>query len=151
MKKIIFTLLIAALSAIGLSAQDMNAADDNIIGNYFTDYGGSESRIRISKEADGTYKAQVYWCSDAKDKDGNIEKDVKNPDKSLRDTPIDKVVLITGLKYNKDKKRWDGGKIYDPTRGIRVNASCTFTDAKSLKIRGTVMGIGETLIWTKEN
>ncbi len=151
MKKIIFTLLFAAFSAIGLSAQDMNSSGDNIIGNYFTDYGGSESRIRIFKESDGTYKAQVFWCSDAKDRDGNIQRDVKNPDKKLRETPIDQLVLIWDLKYNKAKKCWDGGKIYDPTRGLKVNASCVFTNPKSLKIRGTLMGIGETLVWTKEN
>ncbi len=143
--------MIAALSAIGLNAQDMNAAADNIVGTYFTDYGGSESRIRITKEADGTYKAQVFWCNDVKDKNGVIQRDIKNPDKSLRNTPIDQIVLIWDLKYNKSKKRWEDGKIYDPTRGIKVNASCVFTDAKSLKIRGTVMGIGETLIWKKEN
>ncbi len=151
MKRIIITLLLAAVSALGLSAQDMNSAADNIVGNYWTDYGGDESRIRISKNADGTYKAQVYWCKNIKDENGNLQKDDKNPDKSLRNTPIDKIVLIDGLKYNKDKKRWDGGKIYDPTRGIKVNATCVFTSPKSLKIRGTVMGIGETLVWQKEN
>ncbi len=150
MKKIIFTILIAVFSAMGLSAQDIYASGDNIIGNYYTDYGGSESRIRITKEADGTYKAQVYWCSDARDKNGNIQRDVKNPDRKLRETPIDQMVLIWDLKYNKSKKRWDDGKIYDPTRGIKVNASCVFTSPESLKIRGTVMGIGETLIWKKE-
>ncbi len=151
MKRIIITLLLVAVSALGLSAQDMNSAADNIVGNYWTDYGGDESRIRISKNADGTYKAQVYWCKNTKDENGNLQKDDKNPDKSLRNTPIDKIVLIDGLKYNKDKKRWDGGKIYDPTRGIKVNATCVFTSPKSLKIRGTVMGIGETLVWQKEN
>ncbi len=151
MKRFIISILIAAVSAIGLFAQDMNAAGDNIIGNYFTDYGGSESRIRITKEKDGSYKAQVFWCSDALDKNGNVQKDVKNPDEKLRNVPVDQIVLIWDLKYNKAKKRWDDGKIYDPTRGIKVNASCVFTGPKSLKIRGTIMGIGETLVWTKEN
>ncbi len=151
MKRIIITLLLAAVSAFALSAQDMNSAADNIIGNYFTDYGGDESRIKVFKETDGTYKAQVYWCRTTRDENGNILKDDKNPDEKLRQVPIDQIILIWGLKYNKDKKRWDGGKIYDPTRGIKVNASCVFTDSNSLKIRGTVMGIGETLIWKKEN
>ncbi len=150
MKRIILSIFVAACAALGTAAQDMNAAADNIIGEYFTDYGGEDSRIRITKDSDGTYKAQVFWCEVTKDAKGNILRDDKNPDKNLRNTPVDQIVLVQGLKYNKDKKRWDGGKIYDPTRGIKVNATCTFTDPKSLKIRGTVMGIGETLIWTKE-
>ncbi len=150
MKKILIALFLAAVSAVSLSAQDMNASGDNILGNYYTDYGGSESRIKVTKESDGTYKAQVFWCRDNRDKNGNIIRDTKNPDKSLRNVPIDKVVLIWDLKYNKSKKCWEGGKIYDPTRGLKVNASCSFTSPKSLKVRGTLMGIGETLIWTKE-
>ncbi len=151
MKRIIISLLLAAISVFTLTAQDMNASGDNIIGKYYTDYGDNVSRIEFRKEKDGTYTAQIYWCKNTHDKEGKLKTDIKNPDKSLRNVPVDKIVLISGLKYNKDKKRWDGGKIYDPTRGIRVNATCTFTDAKSLKIRGTVMGIGETLVWKKEN
>ncbi len=151
MKRTILSLLFAAVAAITLAAQDMNSAADNIIGNYYTDYGDSESRIKITKEPDGTYKAQVYWCKDRLDKNGNLQLDTKNPDKNLRNVPIDQVVLVWDLKYNKAKKCWDGGKIYDPTRGLRVNAACTFIDGKSLKVRGTLMGIGETLIWQKEN
>ncbi len=151
MKKIFLSLLIAAVTSIALSAQDMNSSADNIIGTYFTDYGGDESRIKVFKAEDGTFKAQVIWCKTMYDKNGKLIVDDKNPDKSLRNTPCDQIVLIWDLKYNAAKKRWDDGKIYDPTRGWIVNASCSFTDPKSLKIRGTVMGIGETLIWTKEN
>ncbi len=143
-------MLLAAVTGIGLAAQDMNSKADNIIGEYFTDYGGDESRIRISTEPGGTYKAQVFWCRTTHDKKGNLITDDKNPDKNLRSTPCDQIVLVTGLKYDNEKKRWDGGKIYDPTRGIKVNVSCTFTESKILKLRGTVFGIGETLFWIKE-
>jgi hypothetical protein len=30
-----------------------------------------------------------------------------------------------------------------------VNVTCEFVDAKRLKLRGTIMGIGTTLYWTK--
>ena len=42
--------------------------------------------------------------------------DAKNPDKSLRNTPCDQIVIFNGLKYNASKRQWDGGKIYDPQR-----------------------------------
>ena len=75
--------------------------------------------------------------------------DVKNPDKSLRNTDIDKVVIVKGLKYLKSDKQWGDAKIYDPSKGIRVNVTAEFVGPKKLKLRGTILGIGTTLYWTK--
>mgnify|MGYP006318375813 CR=1 FL=1 len=52
------------------------------------------------------------------------------------------------FRYAEDKE-WGGAKIYDPSKGIRVNVTAEFVDAKRLKLRGTIMGIGTTLYWTK--
>ena len=51
---------------------------------------------------------------------------------------------------NSEKQRWDGAKIYDPQRGIKVNVTLSFDSPKKLLVRGTVFGIGETVTWTKE-
>ena len=80
---------------------------------------------------------------------GQKRKDVKNPDKKLRQVDIDKVVVVQCLKYDADDKEWCDAKIYDPSKGIRVNVTCEFVDSKRLKLRGTIMGIGTTLYWTK--
>ena len=106
-------------------------------------------KVNFTKASDGTYTAQIYWLADPYEPDGSISLDVKNPDKSLRSTPMSQVVLIKGLKYNAEKKRWDGGKIYDPTRGIRVSVDCHFEGAKALKLHGNVLGIGETVTWNR--
>ena len=148
MKKILFT-LICALVTLTVSAQDLNSKGDNILGNYLSLKDGSKSKIKITKAADGTYTAQVYWVEKALDANGNKRKDVKNPDKSLRNVDIDKVVIVRGLKYDADDKDWGGAKIYDPTKGIRVNATAKFETAKKLKLRATIMGIGQTLYWEK--
>ncbi len=150
MKKIIAIIFLALASITVADAQALNKAGDNIIGEYYTDYGGSASRFRFTKESDGSYKAQIFWVEDLLDKNGKVSLDEKNPDKSLRNVPMDKVVIVRGLKYNAKKQRWEGGKIYDPTRGLVVNATASFIDEKNLKIRGTVLGIGESVVWTKE-
>lgn len=144
----------AALCPFTLSATDevvKNASDnskaDAIVGNYYISHKGEESKVRFSKNADGTYKCQIYWVAKDKDASGKKILDVKNPDKSLRDTPSDRIVLIDGLKYNSGKKQWDGAKIYDPMRGIKVSVTCKFTDDGKLSLRGSVMGIGETVLW----
>ena len=146
MKKFFFSILFC-LAAITTFAQ--NDRGDNILGKYEAEEGIDAYRVEITKSADGTYKAQIYWVADMLDKDGNVNLDTKNPDKSLRNTRIDRVVLISGLKYNPEKQNWSGAKIYDPGRGIKVAATLAFDNPKVLKVKGTVLGIGETVVWRR--
>ena len=148
MKKIIFTIM-CALMAISANAQNLNSKGDNIIGNYLSTKDGVKSKIKITKKANGTYKAQVYWVERALDAKGNKRKDVKNPNKSLRNVDIDKVVLIKGLKYDAKDKEWTDSKIYDPGSGKIYSVDIEFKDAKTLKVYGNILGIGKTVYWTR--
>ena len=149
MKQFMISILCALVFAMPSFAQGINDKADNIVGEYLTDRGGNKSKVRVTKEADGTYSAQVFWVEKPYDAKGNKRKDVKNPDKSLRTVDIDQVVSVKGLKYDKEDKEWGGAKIYDPSKGIRVNVTATFETADKLKLRGTIMGIGTTLYWTR--
>ena len=150
MKNIIMTIFCAISMTLPTFAQStLNTKADNIIGEYLTDRGGSKSKIRITKAADGTYTAQIFWVENPNDTNGKKRKDTKNPDKKLRNTDIDKVVIIKGLKYIKEDKQWGDTKIYDPSRGFRVNVTAEFTDTNKLKLRGTVFGVGTTIYWQK--
>ena len=149
MKQFMISILCALVFAMPSFAQGINDKADNIVGEYLTDRGGNKSKVRVTKEADGTYSAQVFWVEKPYDAKGNKRKDVKNPDKSLRNVDIDQVVIVKGLKYDKKDKEWGGAKIYDPSKGIRVNVTATFETADKLKLRGTIMGIGTTLYWTR--
>ena len=148
-RKMIVALLCAVVGIVPLYAQSKNDNADSIVGEYLTDRGGSKSKVRVFKEANGTYTAQVFWVENPYDKNGNKRKDVKNPDESLRNVDIDKVVLVKGLKYDADDKEWSGAKIYDPTKGLKVNATAKFEKDGRLKLRGTILGIGKTLYWQK--
>lgn len=147
MKRILTLAVAAVIACFSLAAQNDKA--DNIIGKYTGGTGSDAYKVNFFKAADGSYTAQIYWLANPYDKDGKISYDTKNPDKNLRSTPSDKIVLIKGLKYNAAKSRWDGTKIYDPQRGLRVNVDCHFEGAKSLKLHGNVLGIGETITWTR--
>ena len=149
MKQFMMTLLCAMVFSLPTFAQGINDKADNIVGEYLTDRGGSKSKVRVTKSADGTYNAQIFWVEKPLDANGNKRKDVKNPDKSLRNVDIDQVVIVQGLKYDASKKMWGGAKIYDPSKGIRVNVTAEFETADKLKLRGTVLGIGTTLYWTR--
>lgn len=148
MKNLLMT-LICALAMIMPSMGQDNSKADNIIGEYLTDRGGSKSKVRVTKETDGTYTAQVFWVEHPLDVEGNKRKDVKNPDKELRKVDIDQVIIIKGLEYNIKDQKWGDTKIYDPSMGIRVNVTAEFVEPKKLKLRGTILGIGTTIYWTK--
>lgn len=148
MKKFIAFLFALPLAVFAASA--FSPADgDAIVGNWLAVQDGVSSHASITRSADGTYKCQLYWVEDSIGPDGKKYLDVKNPDKNLRSVPVDKVVLFTGLKYDASKKQWSGAKIYDPTRGIRANVTCTLVDGDTLRLKGTVLGIGETVTWTR--
>ncbi|MBO6025716.1 MAG: DUF2147 domain-containing protein [Bacteroidales bacterium] len=150
MKKLTL-ILIATIALIGsVSAQNkLNDKAENIVGTYQGTQGDDLFKVAITQQNDGSFKGQIIWLEKDKDANGKKLLDVKNPDKSLRNVPSDQVVLFSGLKYNAKKKRWDDTKIYDPQRGIRVSMNASFTDDGQLKIKGTVMGIGESVYWKK--
>ena len=149
MKQMMMTLLCALAFVMPAFAQGINDKADNIVGEYLTDRGGSKSKVRVTKNANGTYDAQVFWVEKPYDAQGKKRKDVKNPESSLRNVDIDQVVVVKGWKYDADEKVWGGTKIYDPSKGIRVNVTAEFVDANKLKLRGTILGIGTTLYWTR--
>lgn len=139
-----------ALFVASVTGFAQNDKADAILGKFYSKQGADEYKVLISKKSNGSYKAQIYWVADPIDhKTGKKALDPKNPDKSLRNVPCDEIVLIDGLKYNADKKQWDGTKIYDPQRGIKASVTVKFTDPKTLAVRGTVLGIGETAIWVR--
>lgn len=148
-----FILFLAALLTFGtLAAQNaLNEKADNIVGTYSGAVKeGNKFRVKIVKLTDGTYRGQVIWMDNAVDEHGNKLLDVKNPDKSLRSKPLDNVVLFSGLKYNAKKQCWDDAKIYDARRGIRARMMAEFTADGRLRIKGSLMGISESVYWNKE-
>ena len=149
MKRIIFIMLCAVLFTMPSFAQDINSKGDNIIGEYLSIKDGSQSKIRITKAANGTYTAQVFWVANALDKNGNKRKDVKNKDKNLRNVDLDQVVIIKGLKYDADDKEWGYADIYDPSSGKIYDVDIEFKDAKTLEVYGNIWGIGKTVYWKK--
>ena len=148
MRKHIATIIALFIGMSVLNAQNAkNSTPDSILGNYESEYSGQVYRVRVTKNPDGTYKAQNYYLKYPNGKDGKPLLDKKNPDKSLRNVPYSQVVLIEALQYDPDKKTWGNAKIYDPSRGLKANVTAVFLPDGRLKLRGSVLGIGETIYW----
>ena len=149
MKKAVASfILILSTMAMAQAQNSLNSNPDAIVGTYHIEHKGHVSRVRIYKCTDGTYGAQCIYLKDSiNPKTGKLLTDVKNPNKALRNTPCNRNTILRGLRYNADKKRWEKGNIYDPTRGIYARCTCEFTADHKLKLRGSVLGIGETVYW----
>lgn len=147
MKKFLF-MLICLFLAVSVPTMAQNAGD-KIIGTYKVLRNGVNSKVKVTRNDNGSYRAQVIWADNLKMPDGSIRTDIKNPDKSKRNTPADKIVLFDGMSYKNNE--WTGGRIYDPTSGKSYKLTITFKDAKTLKLRGYigVEALGETMYWTK--
>ncbi len=150
MKRLIIIVFGLIYAVFGLSAQsELNSSADSIIGVYEVNHHGEATKVRVYKNNNGTYIAQVFWVEKRLDEDGNVRLDEKNPDKSLRNVECDKVIIMKGLVYDPDKQRWGDTKVYDPTRGFRANVQCEFTENGSLRVRGSLLGFSQSIYWKK--
>ena len=148
MKRFLILLVSFVLCGIAYAQED---PADAIIGNYDACYKGREYKVRIFKRSDGKYRAQVTWLAGVVDpKTGEKFKDVKNPDKSKRDVPCDRIVISDGLQYDAEKNHWSKAKIYDPQSGIKVNVTMRFDEPGKLAVRGSMLGIGYTIFWYRQ-
>lgn len=155
MKKIFTLIILTLLSIFSLSAKsyvkavDANSKADNIIGKYYiVDKQGTTSAV-IYKVSDGTYRCKTVGGKPEYDENGNVKLDEYNPEPSLRNIPIHEAVIISGLKYNAEKKQWEGGKIHNPINKVE-SANCTVDfvdDGKTLRVFGNLMGIGKNVYW----
>ena len=135
--------------SVSFAQNELNNNGDNIVGTYESTQNGDRFKTKIEKLKDGTYRAQVFWVENDKDANGNKRLDEKNPDKSLRNTPADRIVVFSGLKYDAKKKEWNGTKIYDPQRGIRAKMTASFEKDGRLKLTGSVLLISESVYWKR--
>ena len=47
------------------------------------------------------------------------------------------------------KDVWNGGRVYDPTKGKSYKAEVSFGDAQTLRIKGSLLGFSRSVYWTK--
>jgi len=142
MKKWMLLLVLVLIAKFNSDAQS-----DDVIGIWLTYE--EKSQIRIFKATNGKYYGKIEWL-----KEDPQEKDSNNPDLSLRDRPLMRLVILNGFVYNKNKEQWEGGTIYDPKNGKTYDSFMWFEgDKQTLQFKGYVLGmkfIGRTTTWKRE-
>lgn len=144
LKKLI-VLAAALFAAAGVAAQDA----DRIVGIYKAVEEGKESKVEFTRRTDGTYRGQIVWLRNPNNPDGTPKLDAKNPDKSKRSGRADRVVVVDGVKYDAEKGVWNGGRVYDPTKGKSYKVEVSFEDDRTLRVKGSLLGFSRSVYWQK--
>lgn len=123
------------------------ASEKDLTGYWLTAQKGTI--VQFYKNGD-VYDGKIVWSKTIKDKSGKELKDIHNPDKAKRNTPVIGSSMITGLKYNPKTDTYEGGKIYQYQSGKSYNCKVNLDKSKNvMKIVGGVGFISKTLTWTR--
>lgn len=127
MKKMILTLIVAAFTLAGASAQ-------GVFGKWKTiddETGEAKSIVEIYQKDGKVYGKVVEILTKGREDAVCEECKGKNKDK-----PIKGMVILNGL--SKDKDEYSGGTILDPTNGKEYKCYISLENSDKLKVRGYV-------------
>ena len=142
-------LLLIALISLTTMTTFAASPGDKILGTYQAIEEGSESKVRFTKQADGTYRCQIFWLKESTNADGTKKKDAKNPDAKKSKMDADQVVLIESIRYDAKNDEWNDGKIYNPKSGKSYKATVTFESPTKLRVKGSLLGFSKSVYWNK--
>lgn len=119
-------------------------AQSSITGNWLTD--GGKAIVAISRCGNAICGRITRILVRTPDAD---QRDVNNPDASLRSRPIEGLRILSGFRLDGDQYRH--GQIYDPESGRSYNARLRLNTNGSLRVTGC-LSIGwpcQSQTWTR--
>ena len=120
----------------------------------------SLSPIGVWTNEEGKARFEIYQCGDKlcgkivklKEpyRNGKPKMDDNNPDKKLRNRPLEGLIFLKGFEYTGNNK-WDDGTIYDPESGKTYSSYMKMTGKDSLEVKGYIgiSLIGRSQNWTR--
>lgn len=110
---------------------------------------GNESVIEI-KKVGNQYQGAIVWLQKPYSASGEIQRDTKNPNKSLRKRPIQDLIILKNFTLSKGVLK--KGKIYDPDSGKTYKCTMKIKNNR-LEVHGYigVAMLGRTEKWNRCN
>ena len=108
------------------------------------------SKIQIYKAVDGNLYGKIVWLAKPLNDKGINKVDKNNPENSLRNQPLNGLLILRGFKKSSKNMVYEDGTIYDPNSGKTYCGKITLSD-KKLKLRGSICGfsiLGKSSEWT---
>ena len=123
------------------------AQSNDILGIWLEEK--KESKIEIYIK-DNSFFGKIIWLKNPLDEHGNIKLDKKNTNESIREKPINGLVIMKDLKYKK-KGEWSDGEIYDARSGKTYSLKVYMQNTNKLELRGYIGHtlFGKTTSWTR--
>lgn len=130
------------------------ASGDDVLGVWFNQE--KDAKIEIYRCGE-RYCGKIVWLKEPDYPEGSTDGipgtpklDHKNPDPSLRKTPVLGLEIMRDFVYVGDGL-FKSGKIYDPKNGKTYSAKMTRVSTQRLDIRGYIgiSLIGRTAVWTR--
>lgn len=154
MRKLFSLITLVLVCACAMNAQSKlgnNAVEASILGHYIIHDEEGESKVKVYKAEDGTYRCQTYGQPVVRNSDGSVRLDEYNQDPALRNIPINEAVIVFGLRYDAEKQKWVDGKIHHPFKRMwKAGCDAWFEDGgKTLIIFGNLFGMGKKTKWEK--
>ena len=107
--------------------------------------------VKIYELADEVYNARVIWAENIYDENGLIRLDKRNPNKSLRNTPANRILLISDLKFNEEEERWESDYFYHPIWGKVFDVHIFIESAERIAVHAFWKrpSLGKTIFWDR--
>ena len=121
------------------------------------------SPVGVWTNEEGKARFEIYQCGDNKlcgkivslkepMRNGKPKLDDNNPDKKLRNRPLQGLVFLQDFKY-KGENKWDDGTIYDPESGKTYSCFMKMKGRDQMVVKGyigiSVIGLSQN--WTRVN
>ncbi len=127
----------------GSIAQELNG--DQILGNWLSD--NQQTIIEFFREGDA-YFGKMVWLEHPNDENGQPRKDVRNPDKSLRDQLLLGLVCIRDMVYS-GNALYKNGQGYSPDFGKYLRGNLKLLDENTLEVNVKIAFFTKTVVWKR--
>ncbi len=142
MKKAITTSVVILLFLTLSSFKTIDDSADKIIGKWILP---DNIKIEIFKKNNKFYGKII----DLEGFNSGQTKDIKNPDKSLRNKELIGKIIISDLEYDSNLNQWINGTIYAPQKGIELNLKINYAKENELEAEASKLFFWKSIIWKK--
>lgn len=135
--------ILLAAAALSFAAGAATAAPDPVVGQWLSEDGAGKIALAPCSSNPSLLCGSITWVDPKRP-----QKDIHNPELSLRTRPIVGVMVVRDMK-NQGPGRWGGGKVYDPETGKTYDGKVRSMGPDKVHLDGCILMICQSQTWTR--